>query len=253
MFYNKEKGASMLKSSHSRGNVLFLILIAVALFGALTAAITKSDRSSTSMDRERGTINASDFMAYAGAMEKSVARMLGDEISEGGISFENDIWQSNDDQPVEVAAMFPTCTTAKCRMFDANGGGMTPKTFIGGTNIDAPATADIKPGHAGVYTIAVKGVGSAALDMVLLVAGIEQNTCKEINRQLGITNPSGIPPEDSWSTATLYAGSFPAASGGTDEIGDSASEVENKSAACVHRAGSGGRDDNFFYQVLLPR
>lgn len=244
----------MLKSRFfhsSRGNVLFLILIAVMLFAALTAAITRSDRGSTTMDKERGSLSASDLMAYGGAMEKSVARMLGDDMSENALSFENTVWKYYDGSDVEGA--FAGCTTDQCKMFHPSGGGLDAKTFTPQL-IDSPAGSDIQSGHAGVYSLKVTGVGTTAHDLVLMIAVIDQNTCREINKQLNITNPSDAPPLDAWGGAVLYDGTFGGPGDATDEIGDVATQIVGKSAGCVTRSGGAyGTADNYFYQVLLPR
>lgn len=236
-----------------KGNVLFLILIAVMLFGMLTAAITKSEQGTNTMDRERGSISATDVMAYGGGLEKAVARILSDEVSENGLSFENAVWKTYDGNDIETAGMFGGCTTDKCKVFHPAGGGMNATTFPS-IAVSSPANTDIQSGHSAVYSMKVAGVGTPAHDLVLMTAIIDMNTCKQINNQLRITNPSDQPPADDWSGAVLYAGSFTGPDDATDEIGDAATELEGKPAGCVHRSGGAyGASDNYFYQVLLPR
>lgn len=245
-----------MKSSFFRrqnGNVLFIILVAVMLFGALTAAITRSERGSGSMDRERGLINAADYMGYSSNIEKTVARMLSSDMSENSLSFANDIWEFNDGTKVETDAMFANCTDNKCKVFHPEGGGLDVKTFAD-NQPPSPGNGDIKSGHAGVFSLKITGVGTAAHDLVLLVAVVDQNTCRQINEQLKITNTGGVPPVDSWAGAALYGGGFTGPGNATDEIGDDATEVVGKTAGCVTRAsGPYGTLDNWFYQVLLPR
>ncbi len=241
------------KARFQSGNVLFIILIAVMLFAALTYADTNSGRGGSNSDRERGTINATDYMAYGSGMEKAVARILSDDVSEGALSFENTIWQQYDGTQVETAAMFAACTETKCKVFDPAGGGLSPRQFPQ-QSVDGPVNGDIRSGDGVVYALKVTGVGTTAHDLVLMIAGIDKNTCLRTNDALDITNPSGNPPADAWGGAVRYAGSSTGPNDATDEIGDTATQITDKSAGCINRSGGAyGSADNYFYQVLLPR
>jgi len=235
------------------GNVLFMILIAVMLFAALTAAVTSSNRGGTTSTRERGTINATDVMSYGSAMEKIVARIMSNEVSESALSFENTIWQYNDDTQIETGAMFTRCTSSDCKIFDPAGGGLDAKTFTA-QDFDSPDSGDVKSGHGIIYALSVNGVGSAAQDLVLMIAAIDVNTCMGINTALNIPNPSNAPPADTWAGAVPYDGTFSSAADATGEIGDMATQLVGKSSGCVQRSGGTyGSADNYFYQVLIPR
>jgi len=237
-------------SNPAKGNVLFFILIAIALFAALTYAITNSGRSSSSMDKERGTINATDYLSYGASMEKTVGRLLSNDISENGLSFENTIWKQYDG--TNVMGANAACTTAACKIFDPAGGGLEPRTFPA-----LPVTgvaADVQSGHGVVYNLKVTGVGTTAHDLVLMIAVLDQNTCIQINKNLGITNPSDIPPADTWAGATRYTGTISGPNNATDEIGDVATQIVRKTAGCITRSGgSYGSSDNYYYQVLYAR
>ncbi|NBX66557.1 MAG: hypothetical protein EBQ96_06130 [Proteobacteria bacterium] len=233
-----------------KGNVLFIILIAIMLFAALTYAISNSTRGTTSMDRERGTISATDYMSYGSSMEKAVGRMLSSDNSENAISFENTIWKLFNG--TNVMGANAACTSSACKIFDVSGGGLEAKTFPA-VSVSSPIATDVQSGHGVVYALKVNGVGSTAHDLVLMIAILDQNTCMQINNALKITNPSNAPPSDSWAGATVYTGAFTGPNNATDEIGDVATQIQRKTAGCINRTGGYGSDDNYFYQVLYAR
>ena len=60
-----------------KGNVLFLILIAVALFAALSYAVTQSTRSGGgSADRERSILSSASLTQGPTALRTSLIRMV---------------------------------------------------------------------------------------------------------------------------------------------------------------------------------
>ena len=58
------------------GNVLFLILIAVALFAALSYAVTRSTSGGGTVDKEQRRIIASEIIQYATEVEQAFKRIL---------------------------------------------------------------------------------------------------------------------------------------------------------------------------------
>ena len=61
--------------NNSRGNALFLILIAVALFAALSYAVTNSGRGGSGIDREQAEILAAELMNQAAAIQSQYQRL----------------------------------------------------------------------------------------------------------------------------------------------------------------------------------
>lgn len=60
----------------ARGNVLFLILIAVVLFAALSYAVTQSSRGSGSTDREKKSLEASSLIQKVTLLRTTVQRIM---------------------------------------------------------------------------------------------------------------------------------------------------------------------------------
>jgi len=72
---------SVMKSQ--KGNALFLILIAVALFAALSYAVTQSGRSGGGVDKEQAIISASNFVQQMNYIRTEIQRLyLMDEVDQ---------------------------------------------------------------------------------------------------------------------------------------------------------------------------
>jgi len=74
--------------SSQSGNVLFMILIAMALVGALTAAVTTSNRpEGNNIDAETLVLRAAKVQRYAGELERAVRFVMSQGFSESDIRF----------------------------------------------------------------------------------------------------------------------------------------------------------------------
>ena len=79
-----------------KGNALFLILIAVALFAALSYAVTQSGRGGSGIDKEQAEFVAAKLFNFTTAFQTGVDRLRlgGCDVEE--ISFANDVYSSQD-------------------------------------------------------------------------------------------------------------------------------------------------------------
>ena len=104
-----------------KGSALFLILIAVVLFAALTYAITQSNRGDgASAGRETTSITAAQLVNYAQTLENAVNKLLLRGCADTEISFENLFvtGYTNPNAP----------TNKSCHIKDMAGGGVAWQT-----------------------------------------------------------------------------------------------------------------------------
>tara|TARA_B100000686_G_C16661827_1_gene901388 strand:+ start:236 stop:961 length:726 start_codon:yes stop_codon:yes gene_type:complete len=126
-----------------KGNALFLILIAVALFAALSYAVTSSGRGGGTIDRELNTINTAvtqQCSAYMDYGKQKLTFMNGCTDSE--ISYEYNGKNVNADAPADKS----------CHMFDSAGAGLTPcapDEDVAVTFGDTDTTFALPGGHTG--------------------------------------------------------------------------------------------------------
>lgn len=229
-----------------RGNVLFLILIAVALFAALSYAVTQSTRSGAgSSDNETGLINSAQLTQYPAGVRTAVVRMIIGGVSVETLSF-------------NVPSDFTNLgSNTAYGVFHPTGGGATY----------ANAPADVMSnGLQGewrfnaVNQINLIGQTNATtpedgVDIIAFLPGVSQGVCRKINEELGIT---GIPAET--DAAYLATDNMVASAGGTtlkgiDDtggiIGDTASstnELNGQPFGCFDNSGV-----YVYYHVLVER
>ena len=106
------------------GNALFLILIAVALFAALSYAVTNSGRGGSGIDKEQASLYAAQIVQYASLMEQTIARMqLINGCGDDEIAFWHD---SNGDGSFTSADDYYNNGSAdECFLYKPEGGGLT--------------------------------------------------------------------------------------------------------------------------------
>lgn len=167
------------KRQSERGNVLFLILIAVALFAALSYAVTSSTRTGPGdASDETNLISTAEITQYPNSLKTQIIRM--------SVSKNVDVTTLNFDPPSDFAT---TCnaTPGPC-VFHPLGGGA----------IRANAPADVMlsgtPGtwyYSGHYEVTNIGLSTATdpagNDIIAFLPGIKSAICTRINTELGIS------------------------------------------------------------------
>lgn len=237
-----DRVSTMNERSSERGNVLFLILIAVALFAALSYAVTQSTRSGAgSSDNETGLINSAQLTQYPAGVRTAVVRMIIGGVDTANLSF-------------NVPSDFSNLTNTDWGVFFPSGGGATY----------APAPGEVMAnGGQGPWvfnseneinlvgtTVGGNNPDTNSADIIAFLPGIAQSVCARINDELGIT---GTPVESSIDVATAMIddGTGPSGiGGGGGTIGDDVTELDGQPFGCFRNGAAG---PFVYYHVLVER
>lgn len=171
-----------------KGNALFLILIAVALFAALSYAVTSSSRGGGGIDKETARMQASILMQRAAHIERALKRiMLIGNYAPTHVEFQG----SSTNFP---GANNPNCSIDDCQIW-------TPEAL--GIEYDPPKTTWLAPDPGGddrwgqyrVHTNDLDGIGDDDdCDAMLVVNYLSKDMCIAVNRIAGIEMAAGNPP-----------------------------------------------------------
>jgi len=241
-------------NKNSKGNALFLILIAVALFAALSYAVTNSGRGGGGIDREATQIAAAEVVQYGQLFHTAVQRL---KVSNGcrndQITFEgSDIIIRGDGADYNVVNPNAPADES-CHIFSADGGSV-PAQFLP-ENASLPSES-VNP--AWLHSRAVlpmiqriSGLGDdAESELILWMGRLKKDVCIDINNRLGVSNPGGDPPQDEWvgTTVAYFKGDYPQ----SGLLGDEATSLAGKTAFCVQSVNAGEAGYSYM-NVLIAR
>ncbi len=236
-----------------RGNILFLILLAVVLFAALSYAVTQGMRGGgNDAGPEKARTIAAEILNYATLMEQTINRL---RVSGGctpvQISLENTVESgyANAYSPVDK----------HCNVFDPAGGGMSWKTPDINWLIPYADTATFVYAGAdhGKFNIPLNvcvdglarpcnGSDSASKQIILGLKWLRRDVCEAINLSIGNTGAdyTNMQVCSQAGDSGRHTGIFPAS--GIFSCGVS---TAGKRTGCVYSSRSGYT----FYHVLLTQ
>lgn len=226
------------------GNALFLILIAVALFAALSYAITQSGRGSGSITQEKIGIDAANIIQYAGTVQAAINRMMVvNKCADTQISFENP------NEPTLYAN--PTSPSDKsCHVFDPNGGNVAWQAAPASTGLSLPYMFSgrnrlILSSHT--WCADAGAICVQTIAMFLPVAS--ESMCLQINK--GLSQPAALAIDR--INPILFVGAYGVGNDMPDDGGNRAGYKGKRSGCMQTDVGQypqtvGGT--YFFYHVL---
>jgi len=157
--------------SSQSGNVLFIILLAIALFGALSFAVSNSLQSDTAgiMNERDAKLAAADILNYTQVIQRAVDRVRSKGCSENDISFEN--------TTVSGYAHTPDVED-KCKIFNPSGGSANWQSPANGVN-------DGTEWFIGVNAIRtfnnLNQLGTEGTELTLLLPRVDRVLCDHLN------------------------------------------------------------------------
>ncbi|MDY0029630.1 MAG: hypothetical protein RBR86_06780 [Pseudobdellovibrionaceae bacterium] len=226
-------------STAQRGSSLVIILIAVALFAALTYAISKSSNSGKNLSQEQTRLFASEIIDSGNRFSETISRMKLAGVMEADISFEYNGNYVNG-----------ACTIDDCMVFNFNGGGLEWDTAPTGST----------SGDDWIFTsgISIDGIGTTDNDLVAILPRVNESVCHRINVLIDIeTEADATPVSASGINADGFTGSY--TSGAPTTI--SSAKTIAKRSGCVLVASMASdmlatspvSQPRVYYQVLIAR
>lgn len=165
---------------HSDGNALFLILIAVALFAALSYAVTQSGRGGGGTDKETALIQAGEITQFGNAVRTAATRMILTGTDAASVEFCSTISVFDFCQSVTPCEDSATC------VFAPAGGGVAISSLpnVGGTWSFYEVNSF---GNNAMDGIGTTGCGAACSDAFILVQNVGQTVCEALNNGYGLS------------------------------------------------------------------
>ncbi len=239
--------------SSERGNVLFLILIAVALFAALSFAATQTLRN-TPQDPQGDTrkLGAATLIQHTTFVEQAVQTMAMRRIAPENLCFDSPLWGHNN-------YYHAACDNAENRVFGTAAGG-------GGGASVVPVPEGINDGSPWYITgqsciieadTNCNTNGNQDEDIILFVPNVYYDVCVALNDRLSVQNPGGHPPKASgnlWPPGQpTFTGNF--LDGGRVDSGGNGnlSYLTAHTVGCVEGGGTPPAGTYTYFHVLLRR
>ncbi len=238
----------MKHKNHARGNALFIILIAIALFAAFTAAVTSSNSGGGGEQAGFFAISATQIMRYGSTVKSAVDQLRQQGISESDISFANDA----------VSGYGTVGTNPSAEVFDIDGGGITYEA-PNANWFDPLLTAQTGYGtwiftaRNMIYNVGTP-MGSACSatncsELLAILPYIKKEICEQINKSVNI---EGIPADVSVVNFTEKFDGFD--TGSIIGIGsNTSSEPAGQRSFCIEGGGTPPSGSYHYVHVLIAR
>jgi len=170
-----------------RGNILFLILLAVVLFAALSYAVTQSmSGGGKDASNENIEVSIAAMNQYVSLLRTEIQRlMMINDCKPENLDWRNGVYKRYSGS--DYITTNPPSPKSGCAIFQARGGSITPILFdkykdINRYNFDAPsAGTGIQAGHVEFIWVNFEKDGGTELnDIAIKFYGIDPRICTKI-------------------------------------------------------------------------
>ena len=237
------------------GNVLFYILIGVALLAALSYTVARSSRGGAqSVGKEKAAIVASEIIEYSQIVGNAVTQLRLRGVRDTELSFENEVVSGYENA---------NCLDDSCRIFDLDGGGISyspPKEeWLEGKYHGEPRFGELY--FNGSAMGLAKGSDSKD-DLIMFVPYLKKSICVAINKMLSISLDSDVTPSEKngpFETSAKFNGIYTEATDFTvagDNTSGQGEIFSSHSAGCTKSSGAGAapvEGSYHFFKVLIAR
>lgn len=183
----------MAASRSTSGNAVVLVLIGVALFGALAYTFMRGAKQGQgNLTKQQAKIAAQELLDFLGTVEKATNKLRSRGCSESDISFAN----TGDTGPF-VAANDPATAPSdgSCDIFNSSGGGLNFNMNWEKYQISLAEITQYAAGNENQYgniyfrigTASTVDVGTAANDLMMHLNFVQPEICRQFNLLQGYT------------------------------------------------------------------
>lgn len=228
------------KRKGERGNILFMVLIAIVLIGTLTAVVSSTgDNNSSGIDQEKLALHAGEVQRYAAELERGINYIVQNGLGEEAFRFSI---PTNTTAPFlyeELAAD----SDPRDQMFHPAGGAANYRA--------APEGVQTSAGGAWEFygNTRVPQVGSDRADLIAVLPNVTLEFCEKINQLNGQTDTQ---PLDGGGNIHDTANRFVTGSEYNDASPNTLTSASFTKFPPLQACVQSGTDYHF-YHVLYPR
>lgn len=174
------------------GSIFVWIFLMIALFAALSIAMTQGFRSGASvLTKEKASLAAQEIINYLNYVKDGVTKLRIDGCDPMDINFQNTVNVRNNGTLTET---IPPTTRPECYLFASSGAGLTAQNFEQFVDARAPvgAATGWKHGNMGARYVGAQ-MGTNANDLSIFANAFDENVCLAVISMISKEQASTIP------------------------------------------------------------